>query len=96
MSRASSLLEIRETTLFYCLYSHSLAFARFIRSEITRPDFTPPRAILVVTPPRAILVVTSQLLVRSFVLKETLFYKSVRRVHRLFVFLPLNAFGWQK
>ncbi|MBX4818446.1 hypothetical protein FNL49_06160 [Klebsiella michiganensis] len=87
MSRASSLLEIRETTLFYCLYSHSLAFARFIRSEITRPDFTPPCAIL---------VVTSQLLVRSFVLKETLFYKSVRRVHRLFVFLPLNAFGWQK
>ncbi|MBZ7619247.1 hypothetical protein FML13_22870 [Klebsiella michiganensis] len=87
MSRASSLLEIRETTLFYCLYSYSLAFARFIRSEITRPDFTPPRAIL---------VVTSQLLVRSFVLKETLFYKSVRRVHRLFVFLPLNAFGWQK
>ncbi|MBX8652252.1 hypothetical protein FP365_03145 [Klebsiella michiganensis] len=87
MSRASSLLEIRETTLFYCLYSHSLAFARFIRSEITRPDFTPPRAIL---------VVASQLLVRSFVLKETLFYKSVRRVHRLFVFLPLNAFGWQK
>ncbi|TXV08325.1 hypothetical protein D4M92_03175 [Klebsiella michiganensis] len=36
------------------------------------------------------------ILVRSFVLKETLFYKSVRRVHRLFVFLPLNAFGWQK
>ncbi|MBW5927115.1 hypothetical protein CF026_19560 [Klebsiella michiganensis] len=35
-------------------------------------------------------------MVRSFVLKETLFYKSVRRVHRLFVFLPVNAFGWQK
>ncbi|WP_117075055.1 hypothetical protein, partial [Klebsiella pneumoniae] len=62
-------------------------FARFIRSEIHRPNFIPRRAVS---------VAISQFLVRSFVLKETLFYKSVKRVHRLFVFLPLNAFGWQK
>jgi hypothetical protein len=35
-------------------------------------------------------------MITTFALKETLFYKSVTRVGRPFVFLPLNGWAWQK